>query len=137
MLAESEDAARGGFGETFAEAYVLCLRAIPEARRIDDVEDIRETANRLAGYARRAKNSEAEQQSEEIRTLAEQRIRQLMAEAETATKAAMRAQVVAGDVRGRKGGLARAAKLTSERRAEIARVAAAARWGLRARAMQN
>jgi hypothetical protein len=33
-----------------------------------------------------------------------------------------------GDLRGRKGGLARAAKLTSERRAEIARAAAAARW---------
>ena len=127
MLAESEDAARGGFGETFAEAYVSCLRAIPEARRIDDVEDIRETANRLAGYARRAKNSEAEQQSEEIRTLAEQRIRQLLAEAETATKAA-RLAPDRRDVRGRKGGLARAVKLTPERRAEIARAAAAARW---------
>ena len=93
MLANSDEAARGGFGETFAEAYVSCLRAIPEARRLEDVQDIRETAIRLAGYARQAKNSEVEQQSEEIRTLAEQRIRQLMAEAETATKDAMRAQV--------------------------------------------
>jgi hypothetical protein len=88
MLAKSDDAARGGFGETFAEAYVLCLRAIPEARRLDDVEDIRAIAIRLTGYARRAKNPEAQQQSEEIRTLAEQRIRQLLAVAETATKAA-------------------------------------------------
>ena len=82
----------------------------------------------MAGYARRAKNAEVEQQSEEICTLADKRIRQMLAEAETATKAAMRAQVLTGDVRGRKGGLARAAKLTSERRAEIARAAAAARW---------
>ena len=127
MLAKSDDAARGGFGETFAEAYVLCLRAIPEARRLDDVEDIRAIAIRLTGYARRAKNPEAQQQSEEIRTLAEQRIRQLLAEAGMATKAAMLAPD-RGDVPGRKGGLARAAKLTSERRAEIARAAAAARW---------
>ena len=128
MLAESDDAARGGFGETFAEAYVLCLQAIPEARRLEDVEDIRAIAIRLVGYARRAQNFEAEQQSNEICTLADQRIRQLRADAETATKDAMRAQALAGDVRGRKGGLARAAKLTSERRAEIARAAAAARW---------
>jgi hypothetical protein len=127
MLAESDDAARGGFGETFAEAYVSCLRAIPEARRLDDVEDIRAIAIRLAGYARQAKNAEAEQQSEGIRTLAEQRIRQLLAEAQTATKAAILAPD-RRDVRGRNGGLARAAKLTSERRAEIARAAAAACW---------
>jgi hypothetical protein len=37
-------------------------------------------------------------------------------------------RVNAAGLRGRKGGLARAAKLTSERRAEIARAAAAARW---------
>jgi hypothetical protein len=127
MLAESDDAARGGFGETFAEAYILCLRAIPEARWLDDVEDIRAIAIRLAGYARQAKNAGAEEQSEEIRTLAEQRIRKLLAEAGTATKAAMLAPD-RGDVRGRKGGLARAAKLTAERSAEIARAAAAARW---------
>jgi hypothetical protein len=127
MLAESDDAARGGFGETFAEAYVLCLRAIPEARRLEDVEDIRAIAIRLAGYARRAKNPDAERQCDEIRALVEQRIRQLLAEAETATTEA----ILAPDrrnVRGHKGGLARAAKLTAERRAEIARAAAAARW---------
>ena len=36
MLAEAKTP-RGGFGETFAEAYVLCLRAVPEARRLEDV----------------------------------------------------------------------------------------------------
>jgi hypothetical protein len=51
----------------------------------------------------------------------------LLAEAETATKDAMLAPD-RRDVRGRKGGLARASKLTAERRAEIARAAAAARW---------
>jgi hypothetical protein len=51
----------------------------------------------------------------------------LLAEAETATKAA-RLAPDRRDVRGRKGGLARAVKLTPERRAEIARAAAAARW---------
>ena len=72
-------------------------------------------------------NAEAERRSEEIRTLADQRIRQLLAEPETATKAAMLAPD-RRDVRGRKGGLARAVKLTPERRAEIARAAAVARW---------
>jgi hypothetical protein len=57
-------------------------------------------AIRLAGYARWAKNSEVEQQSEEIRTLAERRIRQLLADAETATKAAMLAPD-RGDLRAR------------------------------------
>jgi hypothetical protein len=129
MLTKSDDVARGGFGETFADAYVLCLRAIPEARWIDDVEDIRAIVIRLAGYARRAKNPEAERQCDEIRALVEQRTRQLLGQPEPPTTDAMRAQeVLAGDVRGRKGGLARAAKLTSERRAEIARAAAAARW---------
>ena len=83
---------------------------------------------RLVGYARRAKNPEAERQSDEIRTLAEQRTRQLLGQPETLSADAVRAPALAGDVRGRKGGLARAAKLTSERRAEIARAAAAARW---------
>jgi hypothetical protein len=127
MLAESDDAARGGFGETFAEAYVLCLRVIPEARRLEDVEDIRAIVIRLAGYARRAKNPEAERQCDEIRALVEQRTRQLLGQPETLITDAIRASALAGDVRGRKGGLARAAKLTSERRAEIARAAAAAR----------
>ena len=83
MLAKSDDAARGGFGETFAEAYVLCLQAIPEARRLDDVEDIRAIAIRLAGYARRANNPEAERQCDEIRALVEQRTRQLLGQPET------------------------------------------------------
>ena len=56
MLAKNDDAARGGFGETFAEAHVLCLRAIPEARRLEDVEGIRAIVIRLARYARRAMN---------------------------------------------------------------------------------
>ena len=128
MLAKSGDAARDGFGETFAKAFVLCLQAIPEARRLDEVEDIRAIAMRLVGYARRAKNPEAERQSDEIRTLAEQRTRQLLGQPETLSADAVRAPALAGDVRGRKGGLARAAKMTSERRAEIARAAAAARW---------
>ena len=128
MLANSDEAARGGFGETFAEAYVLCLQAIPEARRLEDVEDIRAIVIRLAGYARRAKNPEAERQCEEIRALVEQRTRQLLGQPEALITDAMRAPALAGDVRGRKGGLARAVKLTPERRAEIARAAAAARW---------
>jgi hypothetical protein len=78
----------------------------------------------LFGFRHYAARSRAEKA---LRFVAEQRIRQLVAEAETATKAAMLAPD-RGDVRGRKGGLARAAKLTSERRAAIARVAAAARW---------
>jgi hypothetical protein len=127
MLAESEDAARGGFGETFAEAYVLCLRAIPEARRLEDVEECA-IAIRLAGYARQAKNAEAERQCDEILALVKQRNRQLLGQPETLMTDAMRAPALAGGVRGRKGGLARAAKLTSERRAEIARAASAARW---------
>jgi hypothetical protein len=113
MLAKNDDAARGGFGETFAEAHVLCLRAIPEARRLEDVEGIRAIVIRLARYARRAMNPEAERQCDEIRTLVEQRTRQLLGQPESLSTDAMRAPALAGDVRGRKGGLARAAKLTS------------------------
>lgn len=40
-----------------------------------------------------------------------------------------RPQVAAGRAGGRKGGKARAERLTPERRAEIARKAARARWG--------
>ena len=44
------------------------------------------------------------------------------------------AAVALGRLGGRKGGKARAAKLAPERRAEIARAAAAARWANRAQA---
>ena len=126
MLAEAKTP-RGGFGETFAEACVSCLQAIPEARRIDDVEDIRAIAIRLAGYARRAKNSEAAAMRRDPRAGRTENSAVARATRDPDTNG-MGAPALAGDVRGRKGGLARAAKLTSERRAEIARAAAAARW---------
>jgi hypothetical protein len=125
MVAKTDDATSGGFGQAFADAYALCLRAIPEAR-FEDLEDIREIATRLAGHARLAKNSEAELQSEEIRALAERRIEELFGA--LVAQPAMLAPAVHGGVRGRAGGVVRAAKLSAERRREIARRAAQARW---------
>jgi hypothetical protein len=87
----------------------MCLWASLKARRLGDLEDIREAASRLTEYARRKENLEAEQKSQKIRTWAEYRIAAMLAQA-------------------RKGGLARATKLSAERRREIAKAAAAARW---------
>jgi hypothetical protein len=75
MVAASENAGRGVFGQAFASACALCLQVIPEARRLEDLEDMREKATSLAWCARRAGNAEAQRQSEEIRELAERRIR--------------------------------------------------------------
>jgi hypothetical protein len=101
---------REGFDEaSFAEVYGLCLRAALKARRLGDLEDIHEVASRLAEHARLKENAEAEQKSQKIRAWAEYR------------NAAMLAQA-------REGGRARAAKLSPERRRQIAKAAAAARW---------
>jgi hypothetical protein len=128
MFAKNDDAGRGGFGATFAKAYALCLQTVPTAQRLDDVQDIREKAISLAAYARRAGNSEAERQAEQIRALAERRIQQLLGEAEMVTRPAMLAPTLRNDVRGSQGGKARAARLTPEHRSAIARRAATERW---------
>jgi hypothetical protein len=92
---------RDGFDEAaFAELYGLCLQAMSKARRLGDFENICEKAILLAAHARQAGNIEAERQSEEIRALADRRIRQLLGEAETATGPIMLAPAVRNDVRG-------------------------------------
>jgi hypothetical protein len=110
------------------------LAAIPEARRLDDLKEMRDCAVRLAGYARLAENREAERQCEEIRLLAERRWGDLNKASRRAARRANQTTTAMPATR-TAGGLARAAKLTAERRAEIARLAARKRWERRAAAL--
>jgi hypothetical protein len=59
-------------------------RAIAEARKIDEVKDIRDKALAIQMYARQAQNTEAEEQAREIRLRAERKCGQMTALLDTA-----------------------------------------------------
>lgn len=60
--------------------YDAACRALAEASSVDEVKDVRDQAMAIKLYARQAKNKDLEAQAIEIRTRAERRVGQMMAE---------------------------------------------------------
>ena len=59
--------------------YDAACQAISEAKRLDEVIDIRDKAEAMRAYARQAKNKELEVDAAEIRIRAERRLGQILA----------------------------------------------------------